>query len=92
MVDLFLTNTQLFASQDINLWTGVVVWITLDKMFLSTVWTLILTAPIHYSGWKNKLIYILDSLSLSEFSASFHFKWTIPVRECDSQPCISGCA
>ncbi len=72
MVDLFLTNTQLFASQDI-IYGLVWWWITLDKMFLSTVWTLILTAPIHYSGWKNKLIYILDSLRLSEFSASFHF-------------------
>ncbi len=44
MVDLFLTNTQLLASQDINWWTGVV-WIIV--MFLSAVWTLILTAPIH---------------------------------------------
>ncbi len=33
-----------FPSQDINWWTGVV-WIIV--MFLSAVWTLILTAPIH---------------------------------------------
>ncbi len=33
-----------FTSQDINWWTGVV-WIIV--MFLSAVWTLILTAPIH---------------------------------------------
>ncbi len=44
MLDLFLTNMQLFASQDINTLTGFV-WIIL--MFLSAVWTLILTAPIH---------------------------------------------
>ncbi len=40
MMDLFLTNTQFFH---INWWTGVV-WIIV--MFLSAVWTLILTAPI----------------------------------------------
>ncbi len=43
-LDLFLTNMQLFTPQDINWWTGEV-WITV--MFLSAVWTLILTAPIH---------------------------------------------
>ncbi len=43
-MDLFLTNTQLFPSQDVNWWTGVV-WIIRDV--LSAVWTLILTAPIH---------------------------------------------
>ncbi len=40
------TNTQLFTSRDVNWWTGVV-WIIV--MFLS-VWTLILTAPIHCRG------------------------------------------
>ncbi len=40
----FITNTQLLSSQDVNWWTGVV-WIIV--MFLSAVWTLILTAPIH---------------------------------------------
>ncbi len=39
-MDLFLS----LSSQDINWWTGVV-WIIM--MFLSAVWTLILTAPIH---------------------------------------------
>ncbi len=43
-MDLFLTNTHLLASLDVNWWTGVV-WIIV--MFLSDVWTLILTAPIH---------------------------------------------
>ncbi len=38
------TNTQLFTSQDVNWWTRVV-WIIV--MFLSAVWTLNLTAPIH---------------------------------------------
>ncbi len=37
LMDLFLKNW----------WTGAV-WITV--MFLSAVWTLILTAPIHYRG------------------------------------------
>ncbi len=47
MMDLFLTNMQLFASQDVDWWTGVV-WIIV--MFKSAVWTLILTAPIHCRG------------------------------------------
>ncbi len=47
MMDLFITNMQLFTSQDINWWTGVV-WIIV--MVLSAVWTLILTAPIHCRG------------------------------------------
>ncbi len=45
--DEFIINTQLFTSQDVNWWTGAV-WIIV--MFLSAVWTLILTAPIHYRG------------------------------------------
>ncbi len=58
-------------------------------MFLSPVWTLILTAPIHCRGFigehvmqylsksvlmkEKKIIYILDDLSVSSFSANFHF-------------------
>ncbi len=38
-MDLFI-----LSSQDINWWTGVM-WIIV--MFLSAVWALILTAPIH---------------------------------------------
>ncbi len=58
-------------------WSGVdYFWI---KMFLSAVWTLILTAPIHCRGsfgeqWCNtkflqiySIIYILDSLRTSTF-------------------------
>ncbi len=41
MMDLYHVNT---SSQDVNWWTGAV-WIIV--MFLSAVWTLILTAPIH---------------------------------------------
>ncbi len=41
-------NMQLFASQDMNWWTGVV-WITC-VMFLCAVWTLILMALIHCRG------------------------------------------
>ncbi len=45
MMDLVLTNTKLVSSQEIN-WSGVdYLWIIV--MFLSAVWTLILTAPIH---------------------------------------------
>ncbi len=47
MMDVFLTNMQLMTTQDINWWAGVV-WITV--MFISTVYTLILTAPIHCRG------------------------------------------
>ncbi len=36
MIDLILTNTELFTPQDIIWWTGVV-WIIV--MFLSAVWT-----------------------------------------------------
>ncbi len=50
MMDLFLTNTQLFASQDVNWWTGVMDYLWIIVMFLSAVWTLILTAPIHCRG------------------------------------------
>ncbi len=44
-MDLFLTN--MFINTYINWWTGEV-WIIV--MFLSAVWTLILTAPIHCKG------------------------------------------
>ncbi len=60
--DLFLTNSQLFTSQDVNWWTEMV-WITV--MFLSAVFTLILTAPIHCRAstgeqwwWNYKLLHI----------------------------------
>ncbi len=39
-MDLFITNMQIFTSQDINWWT----------VDYCEVWTLILTAPIHCRG------------------------------------------
>ncbi len=44
----YLKNMQLFTSQDVDWWTGVA-WIIV--MFLSSVWTLSLTAPIHCRGF-----------------------------------------
>ncbi len=41
---------QLFTLQDANWWTGLV-WITCGLLFLSAVWMLILTAPIHCRGY-----------------------------------------
>ncbi len=41
-------NTQLFASQDINDGLQSCRLLGIIVMFLSAVWTLILTAPIHY--------------------------------------------
>ncbi len=85
ILNFFLTN---IISQDMNYWTVDYLWIIV--MFLSAVWTLIQTAPIHCRGstgeqviwcyispdlfWlKNKLIYNLDGLSVSTFSASLLF-------------------
>ncbi len=70
------------SSPDVNWWTGVV-WTIV--MFLSAVWTLILTAPIHIhcwdtdavtflqTWWRNKLILISDELRVNTFTAHFHF-------------------
>ncbi len=44
MMDIFIRNMHIYASHDLNWWTGVM-WII--EVFLSAVWTLILTAPIH---------------------------------------------
>ncbi len=75
--------TSLFTSQDVNWWTGVV-WIIV--MFLSAVWTLILTAPIHCRAsiaetvmecfifpnlMKKKLISIFDVQRIRISSANF---------------------
>ncbi len=49
-------------------------WLLVDYlMFLSAVWTLILTAPIY------KLIYILDGLRVRNVLQIFIFGWTIPL-------------
>ncbi len=66
-------------------WSGVdYLWIIV--MFLSAVWTLILTAPIHCKGSIAEQVMecfpktdeetnskILDGLRVSKFSANFHF-------------------
>ncbi len=50
-MDLFLINTQLFNSQDMNWWYLESCGLFVDYlMLLSAVWTLILTAPIHCRG------------------------------------------
>ncbi len=65
----------LFSLQQINWWTGVM-WIIV--MFLSAVWILILTAPIHCISpnlfwWRNKPINILDGLRVSKVLVYFCF-------------------
>ncbi len=97
LMDLF----QLLSSQDVNWWTGVV-WIIV--MLLSAVWTLILTAPIHFRAsdamlqylfrWKNKLICIFDGLMVSKFTAmfwlnySFNGGWCTVTRDVCIQICV----
>ncbi len=88
MLDLFLANTQLFSSQDMNWWTGVV-WITVDfcEVFISCLdshsdGTHSLQS-IHWWASDGMIItpelfwwrnkLILDSLRMSTFSANFHF-------------------
>ncbi len=69
----FIPNMQLLASQDVNWWTGVV-WIIL--MFLSSVWTLILTAPIHCRGSigeQEMQCYI--SPNLFQWTNKLHLGW-----------------
>ncbi len=51
MADLFLTNKKLFMSQlRCKLDWSHVDYLWIIVMFLSDVWTLILTAPIHFRG------------------------------------------
>ncbi len=73
--------------QDINWWTGVVCIIV---MFLSAVWTLILTAPIHYRACiaetlmhfsksdEETLVCISEELMVRTISAIFISDRTIP--------------
>ncbi len=81
MMDLFLKNMQLFTWQDVEWWSRDV-WTACGSVFFLSVWTLILTAPIHcrwstvVSKWcnstffqiqlRNKLIYILDEGKLKQ--------------------------
>ncbi len=92
IVDLFLTNTQFLSSQDVNWWTGVV-WIIV--MFLSAVWTLILTAPIHCRGSITEQVMECYNISPNVFQwknnliyiyrMNFYFGWTIPLTIYDPQ-------
>ncbi len=67
---LFLTNTQHFTSQDINWWTGVM-WVIV--MFLSAVWSRILTAPIHCRRSIGRAVRYDDIYRMDEIkSLSFH--------------------
>ncbi len=43
-MDFFFTK----MPEEVNGWTRVILWISV--MFLSAIWTLILTAPIHCRG------------------------------------------
>ncbi len=75
MLDLF----QLLSSPDVNWWTGVV-WIIV--MFLSAVWTLILTAPIHCrASIAETVMQSMTHFSKSDEETIFHFYfwWTIPL-------------
>ncbi len=76
---------QIWSSPDVNWWTGVV-WIIV--MFLSAVWTLILTAPIHCRGYIAETVmqcYIspnlmkIQPLHLHHFEQMFISGWTIPL-------------
>ncbi len=98
LMDFFLTTRQLFTSQDINWWTGVV-WITCGLLwcFISCLdshsdgthslqrihWWAVMECYISLNlfPWRNKLIYILDSLRVSSFQQIFIFGWTIPLKE-----------
>ncbi len=97
MMDLFLSNTQLSSSQDVNWWTGVV-WITcgLCDVFISCLdshsdgthslqrihWRAN-DVMLHFSKSvqikKQKLIYILDGLRGSTFSAKKFGSTILPI-------------
>ncbi len=89
MMGLFLTNMQLFTSQDIYWWTGVM-WINCGllwcfyQLFGLSFWRHPFTAedPLvskwcnatyHQIWWRNKLIFILDGLRVRTFSANVNF-------------------
>ncbi len=91
-MDLFLTNMQLFTSQDVNWWTGVV-WITCGllwcfyQMFGLSFWRHPLT-----SKWCNAIIFQIHSYEETNSSTSWiaygwiHFQqivilgWTVPLN------------
>ncbi len=74
----------LLSSADVNWWTGVV-WIIV--MFWSSVWTLILTAPIHCRASIAEQVmesYISSNLKQQQTPLRWPetmFGWTIPLKE-----------
>ncbi len=84
MMDLFLTNMQLFTSQDINKWTGVIcglLWrfYQLFELFhsdgthsLQSWWDANFCDTPNVFQWGNKIIYVLDE---------YIFRWIIPFKE-----------
>ncbi len=50
-----LLQTQVFAWQDVN-WRAEMDYLWIIVMFLSAVWTLILTAPIHCRGFSGEQV------------------------------------
>ncbi len=70
MVDLLFP---LLSSQDVDWWTGVV-WIIV--MFLSAVWTLILTAPIHCRAFiAEQAMQCYISPNLMKKQTHLHIRW-----------------
>ncbi len=93
MIDLFFKNTQLFNSQDVNWWTGVM-WITwllwcFYKLFGLSFQRHPFSAEnpleskwcnarfLQICWWRNKLIYILNF---------FIFGWAIPLMHVQYSP------
>ncbi len=93
MTDLFFTNTQLFTSQEMNWWIGVV-WIIVIfyQLFGLSFWRHPFTVEDQMvSKWCNAkflqicsreetLIHILDGLRVSTFQQIRIFMWIIPLR------------
>ncbi len=71
MMDLFLTNTQFFTSQNVNWWTAVM-WITCELLWcFYQLFELILTAPIHSRGFINELNFSKSVL----IKKQIHLQW-----------------
>ncbi len=62
--NIFMMDLSRLSSQDVNWWTGEV-WMTCGLLWCF-VWTLILTAPIHYRG------------SIHSIQHIYIFGWTVP--------------
>ncbi len=80
--DLFLTNTQLLSSRDVNWWSGVDycdVFISCLDSFWRHPFTVEhpLVSKWYISPnlfcWRNKLLFVLGDLRVNTFSGIFHF-------------------